>query len=108
MALVMAFSYDSRPIQTILNQIRNINKRDGIDLQPNYQRGYIWSSDFKDKLLYSIIKSYPIGNVSLRVRTEKNEKGAMQEVVDGQQRLTTYINLLKTSMLFKVIYLKIL
>ena len=89
MALVMAFSYDSRPIQTILNQIRNINKRDGIDLQPNYQRGYIWSSDFKDKLLYSIIKSYPIGNVSLRVRTEKNEKGAMQEVVDGQQRLTT-------------------
>ena len=78
-----------RPIQTILNQIRNINKRDGIDLQPNYQRGYIWSSDFKDKLLYSIIKSYPIGNVSLRVRTEKNEKGAMQEVVDGQQRLTT-------------------
>ena len=37
MAFVMAFSYDSRPIQTILNQIRNINKRDGIDLQPNYQ-----------------------------------------------------------------------
>lgn len=89
MALVMAFSYDSRPIQTIMNQIRNINKRDGIDLQPNYQRGYIWSTDFKDKLLYSIIRSYPIGNVSLRVRTEKNPKGAMQEVVDGQQRLTT-------------------
>jgi hypothetical protein len=89
MAYVMAFSYDSRPIQTLLNQIRNINKRDGIDLQPNYQRGYIWSSDFKDKLLYSIIKCYPIGNISLRVRTEKNSKGAMQEVVDGQQRLTT-------------------
>lgn len=89
MALVMAFSYDSRPIQTLLNQIRNINKRDGIDLQPEYQRGYIWSADFKDKLLYSIIKCYPIGNVSLRVRTEKNKKGAMQEVVDGQQRLTT-------------------
>ena len=89
MTYVMAFSYDSRPIQTLLNQIRNINKRDGIDLQPNYQRGYIWSSDFKDKLLYSIIKCYPIGNISLRVRTEKNQKGAMQEVVDGQQRLTT-------------------
>lgn len=85
----MAFSYDSRPIQTLLNQIRNINKRDGIDLQPSYQRGYIWSSDFKDKLIYSIIKSYPIGNVSMRVRAEKNEKGAINEVVDGQQRLTT-------------------
>lgn len=85
----MAFSYDSRPIQTLLNQIRNISKRDGIDLQPSYQRGYIWSSEFKDKLIYSIIKSYPIGNVSLRVRNNQNVKGAMQEVVDGQQRLTT-------------------
>lgn len=89
MAYIMAFSYDSRPIQTLVNQIRNVNKRDGIDLRPSYQRGYIWSADFKDKLLYSVIKGYPIGNVSLRVRIDKNAKGAMQEVVDGQQRLTT-------------------
>ncbi len=89
MPLIMAFSYDSRPIQTLVNQIQNFNKRDGIDLRPSYQRGYIWSADFKDKLLYSIIKSYPIGNISLRVRANRNSKGAMQEVVDGQQRLTT-------------------
>ncbi len=89
MALIMSFSYDSRPIQTIINQIKNANKRDGIDLRPSYQRGYIWTSDFKDKLIYSIIKSYPIGNISLRIRSDKNDKGAMQEVVDGQQRLTT-------------------
>lgn len=85
----IGFSFDSRPIQTILNQIKNISKRDGIDLRPSYQRGYIWSSDFKDKLLYSIIRNYPIGNISLRVRGDKNEKGAINEVVDGQQRLTT-------------------
>lgn len=89
MGMSMVFSYDSRPIQTLINQIRNYNKRDGIDLQPSFQRGYIWTSDFKDKLLYSIIKNYPIGNISLRVRTDKNEKGATNEVVDGQQRLTT-------------------
>ena len=89
MKYIMAFSYESRPIQTLINQIKNINKRDGIDLRPTYQRGYIWSAEFKDKLLYSIIKGYPIGNISLRVRADRNEKGAMQEVVDGQQRLTT-------------------
>ena len=89
MATVMTFSYDSRPIQTIVNQIKNLGKRDGIDLQPPYQRGYIWGTEFKDKLWYSIIKGYPIGNISLRVRTDKNEKGAMIEVVDGQQRLTS-------------------
>jgi len=95
MAMIMAFSYDSRPIQTLVNQIDNYNKRDGIDLRPSYQRGYIWSADFKDKLLYSIIKGYPIGNISLRVRVDKNSKGAMQEVVDGQQRLTTIFNFIK-------------
>lgn len=89
MSNIMAFSYDSRPIQTIINQIKNISKRDGIDLQPSYQRGYIWGSEFVDKLWYSIIKGYPIGNISLRVRRYKNDKGAMLEVVDGQQRLTS-------------------
>lgn len=89
MSAIMTFSYDSRPIQTIVNQIKNINKRDGIDLQPSYQRGYIWGNEFKDKLWYSIIKGYPIGNISLRVRTDKNNHGAMIEVVDGQQRLTS-------------------
>ncbi|WP_186430063.1 DUF262 domain-containing protein [Clostridium sp. BSD9I1] len=95
MGLMMAFSFDSRPIQTISNQILNYNKRDGIDLKPVYQRGYIWSSEFKDKLIYSIVKGYPIGNISLRVRNERNLKGAMQEVVDGQQRLTTIFNFTK-------------
>jgi len=89
MANIMAFSYDSRPIQTIMNQVKNSNKRDGIDLQPPYQRGFIWGTDFIDKLMLSIIKGYPIGNISLRVRADKNSKGAMQEVVDGQQRLTS-------------------
>ncbi len=89
MATVMTFSYDSRPIQTIVNQIKNLGKRDGIDLQPPYQRGYIWGAEFKDKLWYSIIKGYPIGNISLRVLTSPNDKGAMYEVVDGQQRLTS-------------------
>ena len=95
MALMMAFSFDSRPIQTICNQIINVSKRDGIDLKPIYQRGYIWSSEFRDKLIYSIIKNYPIGNISLRVRSDRNLKGAMQEVVDGQQRLTTIFSFIK-------------
>ena len=89
MANIMAFTYDSRPIQTIMNQVKNTSKRDGIDLQPPYQRGFIWEGDFIDKLILSIIKGYPIGNICLRIRADKNTKGAMQEVVDGQQRLTS-------------------
>lgn len=88
----MSFSYDSKPIQTVVNNIKNSTKRDGIDLKPKYQRGYIWANDFRDKLIYSIIFGYPIGNISLRIRENVNGNGSINEVVDGQQRLTTIFN----------------
>lgn len=90
MAQRMNFSVSSTPIASILNSIKTV-AFGGLDLQPSYQRGYIWKNDFKDKLIYSIIKAYPIGNISVRVLggSETNPKGAKTEVVDGQQRLTT-------------------
>lgn len=84
----MQFFNESKPIQSVMVEIDNIN-RGGIDLRPTYQRGYIWSDDFKNKLIYSIINHYPIGNISIRQLNVKNEKGATKEVVDGQQRLNT-------------------
>lgn len=84
----MRFSNASIPVTTVINDINTVNFG-GIDLQPSYQRGYVWKDDFKDKLIYSVIKNYPTGNISIRVLNIPNEKGARSEVVDGQQRLTT-------------------
>ena len=84
----MNFTNGSMPITTVLNSINTV-AFGGLDLQPSYQRGYVWKDDFKDKLIYSIIKAYPTGNISVRVLKTPNAKGAKSEVVDGQQRLTT-------------------
>ena len=84
----MNFSNASIPVTSVLNSIDTVNFG-GLDLQPSYQRGYVWKTDFKDKLIYSIIKFYPTGNISVRVLPTPNAKGAKSEVVDGQQRLTT-------------------
>lgn len=84
----MNFSNASVPVTSVLNSINTVSFG-GLDLQPTYQRGYVWKDDFKDKLIYSIIKSYPTGNISVRVLKIPNAKGAKSEVVDGQQRLTT-------------------
>lgn len=88
MANQMNFSNASIPVASVLNSINTVNFG-GLDLQPSYQRGFIWKDDFKDKLIYSIIKFYPTGNISVRVLNTPNPKGAKTEVVDGQQRLTT-------------------
>lgn len=87
----MQFTPGTTPLLTAMNNIRNVNNG-GLDLQPDYQRGFIWSSEFKNKLIYSVIKKYPIGSISIRELNSKNSKGALQEVVDGQQRLTTLYN----------------
>lgn len=87
----MTFTNASMPVLNILNNI-NTMQFGGLDLQPDYQRGYIWKNDFKDKLIYSIIKRYPTGSISVRSLNIPNSKGAKEEVVDGQQRLTTIKN----------------
>ena len=87
----MQFTPGTTPLLTAMNSIRNICNG-GLDLQPNYQRGFIWSPEFKNKLIYSVIKKYPIGSISIRELNSQNDKGALQEVVDGQQRLTTLYN----------------
>ncbi len=84
----MSFSNASIPVTSVLNSVKTVNFG-GLDLQPSYQRGYVWKDDFKDKLIYSIVKMYPTGNISVRVLNIPNAKGAKSEVVDGQQRLTT-------------------
>ncbi len=86
----MNFSNSSATISNMLNKVKTV-KFGGLDLRPEYQRGFIWKNDFKDKLIYSIIKDYPIGNISIRVLSsvEENPKGAKSEVVDGQQRLSS-------------------
>ena len=50
MARQMSFSNASIPVQTVLNNIDTV-RFGGLDLQPSYQRGYIWKDDFKDKLI---------------------------------------------------------
>lgn len=87
----MQFTPGTTPLLTAMNNIKNVGNG-GLDLQPDYQRGFIWSSEFKNKLIYSVIKKYPIGSISIRELNSKNSKGALQEVVDGQQRLTTLYN----------------
>lgn len=82
------FNPSTLPLSTTINQIKN-KDRNGLDLQPDYQRGFIWTSDFKDKLIFSVSKNYPIGNVIIRNLEKPKANNAKSEVVDGQQRLTT-------------------
>lgn len=87
----ISFENGNLPIQSLISRINALKSnigRDKLDLCPKYQRGNIWSTDFKEKLIYSILVNYPIGSIIIRKLNTPNEKNADMEVVDGQQRLT--------------------
>lgn len=61
-----------------------------IDLNPPYQRNFIWSPNDQKELVDSIIRGFPLPNFFL---FEKND--GKYEMVDGQQRTTTIYNFAK-------------
>jgi uncharacterized protein with ParB-like and HNH nuclease domain len=65
-------------IQTIYSRICSGD----LDLQPNFQRGEVWPTQKKRKLIDSILRDWHVPPVHVVV----SERGR-QEVLDGQQRL---------------------
>ncbi|MCL2846444.1 MAG: DUF262 domain-containing protein [Firmicutes bacterium] len=91
----------ARSIGNILEQIEAAERKFGIerlDLQPSYQRGEAWENEFKEKLIYSLVTHYPIGNFVVRKVDPKNTDEPTAEVVDGQQRLRTIREFIKNGM----------
>jgi hypothetical protein len=68
--------------RTVRSFCRRISK---INLQPDYQRGAVWSRGQKQLLIDSILRDLDIPKIYLR---ELRDLAFTEEAVDGQQRLT--------------------
>jgi hypothetical protein len=78
----------SQPHDWTISTLRDKYERGQIDLQPHYQREYVWElkPELPSRLIESILLEIPIPPLYfVRLNTGKIE------VVDGQQRLTTLI-----------------
>jgi hypothetical protein len=79
----------SQPHDWTLSTLRDKSDRGQLDLQPQYQREYIWSlrTELPSRLIESLLLEIPIPPIYFG----KVASGRL-EVIDGQQRLTTMIN----------------
>ena len=66
----------------------------GIDVEPDYQRGYVWEQEDKEKLIASIFDNVDIGKFVLVHLNTKEwiERDVSYEILDGKQRLSTLID----------------
>ncbi|NLL63116.1 MAG: DUF262 domain-containing protein [Ruminococcaceae bacterium] len=64
-----------------------------LNLQPDYQRGFVWDKKTMSKFIESLLLSIPIPTIFL---AENNDDTF--EVIDGQQRLTTIFAFMKAKL----------
>lgn len=75
----MRFEAKDPDLATILRRIQ----REMIDLQPDFQRGEVWPTRKKQRLIDSILRKWHIPPIHLVAKP-----GGRFDVLDGQQRLT--------------------
>jgi hypothetical protein len=73
------FDTSDPDIATIVRRI----ERNVIDLQPDFQRGEVWSAGKKQRLIDSILRKWHVPPIHLVAKS-----GGKYDVLDGQQRLT--------------------
>jgi hypothetical protein len=75
----LRFQTSDPDLATIIGRIN----RGTIDLQPNFQRGEVWSTPKKQRLIDSILRKWHVPPIHLVAKG-----GGRFDVLDGQQRLT--------------------
>lgn len=90
----MRLSYTNRPISGLIERVYF----SGVDMNPSYQRDYVWSASDKVALIDSIFNNRDIGKFVFVERdweAELNRGDAssrMYEILDGKQRLRAILD----------------
>ncbi len=82
----------SQPFDWTISTLREKYERGQIDLQPAYQRGYVWDlrPELPSRLIESLLLEIPVPPIYF-----SKMLGKRLEVIDGQQRLTTLIRFVR-------------
>ncbi|HSH79130.1 MAG TPA: DUF262 domain-containing protein [Herpetosiphonaceae bacterium] len=82
----------SQPVDWSISALREKYERGQIDLQPHYQREYVWElkPELPSRLVESLLLEIPIPPIYFG-----KMPGGRLEIIDGQQRLTTLIRFVR-------------
>lgn len=75
-----------------IREFSSMNQDSELDLQPSYQRKYVATPVIASRLIESILMDVPIPVIYLA-----EEKDSSYSVIDGQQRLTSFLSFLNGS-----------
>ena len=91
------------PVPRLITDILNSYTRNEINLQPDYQRQFVWNKTKQKQLIKSLYAGFPLPMFYFAESGNNT-----YEVVDGQQRLTTIFRFLNPKSIDKHIQKKII
>ena len=65
-----------------------------LELTPKFQRRGVWTTPARSSFIDTLIQSYPVPPIYLRVTQSPDKRKTVREVVDGQQRLSAILDLI--------------
>lgn len=77
----LQFTYSHKTLQ----DLRALQERGALNLEPGFQRKSVWGPSDRKKLIQSVLQGYPIPSIFLYQRFEDNRP--VYDVIDGKQRL---------------------
>lgn len=72
-----------------ISDIRDWNKNNRLELQPDFQRNVVWSRAAQIMLIDTILKDIPIPKIY--IKSIMKDENTYRVVIDGQQRLTSIL-----------------
>ena len=87
---------------TSLESLLNKFYLSGVDMNPVYQRDYVWDDKDKEALLDSIFNHIEIGKFAFIQRDYSFDVG--YEILDGKQRLSTLLDFYENRLAYKGVY----
>lgn len=81
-------SFSNRTIESLLHIYHSF----GIDMYPEYQRGYVWTQADREYLLDSVFANADIGKFVFVHRENWKPGTPTYEILDGKQRLNTLVD----------------
>lgn len=86
----MAKQLQAQPDKKTISDLIGKIKRDELVLQPEFQRGFVWTPEHMENFIKTILDGYPFPEIYISQKGIDLETLSTQNVVvDGQQRLTT-------------------
>ncbi|HZI86838.1 MAG TPA: DUF262 domain-containing protein [Pyrinomonadaceae bacterium] len=80
---------DYKADQKTVQEILNLYEKDHLNLEPGFQRSSVWALRDREKLIDSILRTYPLPSIFLYRRYDQGN--LVYDVIDGKQRIESIL-----------------